>query len=379
MGFTADYVNYIDFLFTISKKFEKITLYLLVKEQEQGSVKLTVPENVRIVHLPYYMGSKDLVKKAYKIIPALFLHAISKKIARYDVVGVVAPGTISTIVAPITYYYHSKPLFLITRGFKYRSIQFGESNWVFRQFAKAIVSLYDIVTRKMLKKKRVMAFTFGEELRERYLRYNPYVFNCIPMIPRKIIKKKPTGNEVKHILFLGRLSKEKGVDDLLLAFSKVNRKFKGQITLHIAGAGPERRNLEKKAISLDIEQCVQFHGFVSRGRDLWDLYDKSQIFVLPSYTEGMPRALFEAMARGEAPICTRVGGIPNIIDDKKNGVLIRPGDINGLKDAILELQENKFLRHKITKRAYETVQEVTFEKQGDEMVRLINEVLIKDL
>jgi len=153
--------------------------------------------------------------------------------------------------------------------------------------------------------------------------------------------------ESKKILFVGRLDKMKGVDILLGAIAELNNQgITSSCT--IAGDGPDREALMNLTRKLRIEKQVVFAGTCS---DIVRHLHTAAVFVLPSRSEGMPNAVLEAMACGVPIIATSVGGIPDIIQNGSNGLLIAPDDIQALSSALASLFTDADLAARIGKRA----------------------------
>ena len=129
---------------------------------------------------------------------------------------------------------------------------------------------------------------------------------------------------------VARLSPEKAVDSLLEAYARIQ----GKSHLVIVGDGPEHQSLVSKSEELGINKRVTFLGLRS---DVPDLIGQIDVFVLSSLREGTPMALLEAMSAGCSVVATKVGGIPKIVSNSALGVLVSPGDIDGLGKAIKEL------------------------------------------
>ena len=132
---------------------------------------------------------------------------------------------------------------------------------------------------------------------------------------------------------VGRLSPVKGHIHLLRAARLILQKERGARFL-IVGDGPLRDELISSARQLGIDrECL----FVGARADTYDLIDAMDVFVLPSLDEGVPMALLEAMALGKAVVATAVGGIPEIVTPRANGLLVEATDEQALADACLEL------------------------------------------
>jgi glycosyltransferase involved in cell wall biosynthesis len=155
---------------------------------------------------------------------------------------------------------------------------------------------------------------------------------------------KPTSYEKKdkHIIFIGRLSYEKNLFNLLEAFKELNG-----FVLDIIGTGPEEEKLKHKAKKLGIN--ANFLGIIPNN-EIPEKLNQYQIFILPSFSEGNPKALLEAMSCGVACIGTNVKGINNIIKHKQNGYLCEKSPIS-IKKAILNLYNDENFRKKLGKNA----------------------------
>ena len=151
-------------------------------------------------------------------------------------------------------------------------------------------------------------------------------------------------DQAKHnILFVGRLSREKGVDLLLTAFREIARDHP-ETKLHIVGDGPLRHVYESMAAHLGIAGSVDFTGWIEK-RGLPRYYSAADICVVPSYTEPLGKVVLEALACGTPVLGARVGGIPDIVRPGENGVLFDAGDALALGSALrLVLQEPELLQ-----------------------------------
>ncbi|WP_089608896.1 glycosyltransferase family 4 protein [Dehalobacterium formicoaceticum] len=177
----------------------------------------------------------------------------------------------------------------------------------------------------------------------------------------------------EDILFLGRLSKEKGIDDLLDIFPQIINRNKNA-HMYLAGDGDIDR-YKTICFKKGIEKHVTFLGWVS-GSEKQAYLAKCSIFVLSSYHEGMPMSLLEAMSHGCAVITTRVGGIPHVIENEKNGLLIDPGDRKALANCIITLLNNPSLKKTLGEAAYLTIYEkFNINKTNLRLIQLYQEAM----
>lgn len=140
-------------------------------------------------------------------------------------------------------------------------------------------------------------------------------------------------NESKILIYsISEMHQNKGLDVALKALSLLPTNIKEQILYIVAGSGEEKEKLEKLAQELKITEVVRFLGFVDNAKQYLKGAD---IFLFPSRNENLPFAILEAGLAGLPIIATSVGGIPEIIADMQNGILIHPNKPKEIAEAIL--------------------------------------------
>ena len=157
-----------------------------------------------------------------------------------------------------------------------------------------------------------------------------------------------------NILFMGVLGSRKGSYDLINAFLLIYEKFP-KVRLILGGDG-EVEKTRSMVRENSIDDRVKLKGWLS-GQDKIDAFREADIYILPSYNEGLPVSILEAMAAGLPIIATPVGGIPEAVLDEVNGYLVTPGDIHSISRALDRLCSDSALR----------------KAMGKESIRLINE------
>ncbi|KAA6458310.1 glycosyltransferase family 4 protein [Acidobacteria bacterium AB60] len=143
--------------------------------------------------------------------------------------------------------------------------------------------------------------------------------------------------------FVGRLSPEKGLKDLLRAASSLFSRWESA-KLVFVGAGPEEVSLTTLANELGIGKRTHFLGQRS---DMPDVYASLDVLALPSATEGLPLTLLEALASRRAVVASSVGAVPDVVVGGSTGLLIAPGDVRALADAIELLLRDPTLRRRL--------------------------------
>jgi len=155
----------------------------------------------------------------------------------------------------------------------------------------------------------------------------------------------PGGAEPFEILCLGRLVPAKGQHVLLAAAARLNSEGR-RILVRFVGDGPDRRALEYETRRRGLNPCVRFEGAVNQDR-IGEFYHRAGIFVLPSFAEGIPVVLMEAMAMEIPCVTTFVNGIPELIRDGSDGLLVPPSDDIALAAAIGRLMDDRTLRKRL--------------------------------
>jgi glycosyltransferase involved in cell wall biosynthesis len=165
-------------------------------------------------------------------------------------------------------------------------------------------------------------------------------------VPRARVSRKvhPSSSEFR-ILFLGNLMERKGVTDLLEALAC---KPICELSWHatFAGGGPVEF-YSRKADSLGLQSRVLFPGWVDQ-RHAAELLAASDVLVLPSYDEGLPLVILEALTAGVPVVCTPVGAIPEVLEDGKSALFVPPGDRQALADVLTRLVREPALRERLT-------------------------------
>jgi glycosyltransferase involved in cell wall biosynthesis len=183
----------------------------------------------------------------------------------------------------------------------------------------------------------------------------------VRVIPNGVRVPEQLGREADppEVLFAGRLSPEKGIEELVAATDGLN--------LVVAGDGP-LRPLVPDAL-----------GFVPHA-ELERLYARAAVVVLPSHREGLPVSVLEAMAHGRPVVATAVGGIPELVRDGETGFLVEPGDVRGLRTALELMLGSPLLRRRMGRAgrelvaarcSHERVAELTHETYVDALGRTL--------
>lgn len=164
------------------------------------------------------------------------------------------------------------------------------------------------------------------------------------------------GNE-KIIICVARFDYRKSIHTLIEAFSYIQQTTNAKLVL--IGNGPEEERLKEKVRELNLEDKVIFLGFRN---DVYKLLKEADLFVLPSIEEGFGNVIIEAMASKVCVIASRVGGIPEIIDNEINGLMFEKGNTHELQNLILKVLSDEKLRVKLVSNAFLNINKFSQER-----------------
>lgn len=150
--------------------------------------------------------------------------------------------------------------------------------------------------------------------------------------------KCPKDTSHFHLLFLGLITRQKGIFDLLDMLADHRAEFEGRLCLHVGGNG-EVETLKNKINEYGLTDIVKYEGWVSGDRKI-ELFNIVNAYILPSYVEGLPISILESMSYGLPVLSTPVGGIPEVVSED-TGILFNAGDKNGMYAAIKSVMTDK--------------------------------------
>ncbi len=303
----------------ISKRISSKKYKIDIITRNQGKFNEKQFKNLKIYRIGKISKPLDNISRLYFLYKTFFL--IKKE--NYDLVHLHAflPGLLSPLIRsflrkPVIFTVHG------TRMFEENPVpSFGF--WLEKFILTKIKYNAQIsVTKAFMKYRNVNKDIF-------------YVPNGIDL--EKFKKENVKKTKYPKILWVGRFDPVKRVDLLILAMKTINEKIPNA-RLSLIGYGQEEDKLKDLVKKLKIKN-IQFVG-KKHGKDLVKEYKSSHVFVLPSNSEGQPLVLLEAQAAGLSIVATKVGGVEEIIDDKKSGILVEPNDCKKLTDAIIKALKN---------------------------------------
>jgi len=221
-----------------------------------------------------------------------------------------------------------------------------------RAFIKLVFKKVDIVICQSKTWQVLFEGLIGEKKSKFIIIENLIDFDKYKSLPVRNLKK----NEKVNILFMAWVTRNKGIFELLESVKNLkteNFNFK----LIIAGLGQDYEVIVSEVHREGLTDYVDFQGWVL-GDKKTEILNKTDIFVLPTYFDGYPNSLMEAMACGKACIATKVGSIPDIINDYENGILIDKQNIKQLYESLKYLIQNDEVRLKMGLMARHNIRDI---------------------
>jgi glycosyltransferase involved in cell wall biosynthesis len=190
----------------------------------------------------------------------------------------------------------------------------------------------------------------------------------------KLFKPKVKNKLDYNLLFLGRLDKFKGVEHLILALPQILKQFPKTI-LNIVGEGNYKKSLVKISKEQHVEDSVNFIPW-RRTEEINKNYESADIVVMPSvWPESFGKVGVEAMSVGRPVIASRVGGIPEWLDDKKTGFLVEPGKSDKIAEKVLLLFSDNKLRLEMSREAGIHAKQFSIEHHTENILRTYTNLL----
>ena len=299
---------------------------------------------------------------------------IKRKIREIDPDAVHAQGTFTPYSTAATLVCKEYPTLLSVRGIVARELKFNTGlSFIFSASIERINERYVLYKIPNI----IVNSPQSKDVIQNMTSSNIYV------VPNGVdfddIQKIRVEDHLKHpaILFVGGLGKVKGIDVLLNAVPIIRKEIPN-LHVYIAGSGYEDNNLKKLVEELNIENNVNFLGFIS-GDEKYAYYKSADIYVQPSRYETFGVVLLEAMACGKPIVASNVGGIPFVVDDGKTGLLFESENVEELAEKVILLLRDKDLRAKMGEAGRERARGFTWERSAEMTVEVYKEVIENDV
>lgn len=358
------------FLYGISRYFRH-TVFLSRVSPVAKVTNYQLPRERASIHpLPYYENLVEFFLHPFRRIRSA-LRTIGPQLSNWDALWLGWPHPLALCLLIYTRLCGGGPAcFLMVRQNLPEQVRARYTGWR-RFFGIRMARCLDIPLR--LWARDVLIFTVGEEMFRHYSRSFRYVTAIESalvserFLPDRKSALAQTSAVPKRLLYIGRLDREKGLPVLLRAVAGLRDQGR---TVHVSlvGDGTEESALRELANELGIVTQVAFHGYVPFGEALFAFYRTTDLFVLPSLSEGLPQVLLHAMMFGVPVIASRVGGIPSVITHGQNGWLVEPGSVDQWVEGVATLQNNPTLLGQFREKGMEFAGTHTMEFHQQKMI-----------
>ena len=331
---------------------------------------------LRSSNIKYYtLGQKTPAWDRF-IWPRKTLKKIKDKVSECDVLLVRSP---SPLAPAFSEYFNklTRVAFLIVGDYIDGSKHLNQPWW-----RKMPIVILSTINYKQLSAvlKRSKTLVNSQKLFDKYQQFvrDLHLIRTTTLSQKDFFYRQDTcqGDEIK-LLYTGSISFAKGLRELVDAFAILSAS-RGNITLHFVGWDynndkPVEMYLRKQAERLGVAEKVLFHGFKTVGPELNEMYRMADIYIIPSYHEGFPRTIWEAMANGLPVIASNVGSIPYFLNNGHDAILVEPHNPKQIVEALVRMIENGKYRQEFIQNAYKLALENTLDVQTSKMVEIIKE------
>ncbi len=306
-----------------------------------------VLQNCELLPLPCY----DSIYSLWRRDPRVFVQIsklIHKHASDWDALIVSGPHPIGQLAARIC-ISRNIPVFPLLRQSLVSMMR--SHHGLKRVIAVAAAQILEWDFKRLARGRTV--FAVGKDLAAQYREHAKRVYSHFPCLVDEALfhalSVSRRDADARRLLCVGRLSPEKGYVFLFEALGALKQKG---LVCHVdmLGDGPLREDLQGVVDALGLGSQVTFHGYVPYGPALFEWYKRSGALLLPSLTEGFPQVVNEALCSGLPVVASSVGGIPHFLTDDETALLVPPGDVAALAQAIERIVTDAPLRARLSMR-----------------------------
>jgi glycosyltransferase involved in cell wall biosynthesis len=350
----------------LARRFDHIYILTCVGKANQPLDEYSLQaDDLTVIPLPNYRAKGRLTRYVLMLwAMSITMLKLPRALQHADVIHPRIPSVIGGLGAFVA-KFADKPMFVYVGG-DWEAIYGSRSpKWLMRRLGHAFTR----VVRYLIRDKP--CFVAGDALFAKLANQDGMVRSVIPttLNSEHILDRapplRPLDREVK-LLFVGAVNEAKGIDYLLQATAAMVERGMN-VQLRIIGQVAD----EGHALFEQLTRPTLRDRVACTGRIAWDRlineYEKSDIFVLPSTSEGVPKVVLESMARGVPVVVTNVGGVATLVRDGENGLLIEPRSVAAIVTAIQRLIEDNELRARLIAHGLDTARCNTLDYLIDEM------------
>lgn len=389
--YTRDYRHY---QFTeLAKHFDATDFFVFTRlclAAETQGLEVIDTDRINVVGLPGHCESKALLspsgwERRILEVPRL-LFATGRlfflKRCDWDVLLLFDPYFSNLLLALLCLLFRKPSVFFVGARWDRNVILNSRYESWDRRLANHIKSLVYQLFIPFIVKRLPTAVT-GQEIYDHYYT-NGATFQKIfattvhrQQIDWGVVQRRTVCNRPQRLINVCRLTPEKSLETLIEAMALLKQR---NVSVHLTIVGPVvqeryREFLVDRVSELGVNDCIAFTGAINDHKKLLRLYADSDIFVLSSISEGSPKVIPEAMATGLPVVATRVGGLPELIQDGVNGILVEPRDAVALAKAIERLVSDCKMRESMGEASLRVAETFSLEVQMRRLADFIKRVV----
>lgn len=317
-------------------------------------------KNISFCPLPVNKGENPgIFRTVFKLIRQGFV--IFKEMKDWDLIYIFLPSYIAHLTFLGARIFH-KPFFIYVAS-DLKEVCQSTYRWgndirrllrpLYLAFNSMLYSLENIMA-----KRAVFVLVHGESLYKRFNNKRVPVYRVAPRIKMSKMdlynRVDTCEGEITKLLFVGSLIERKGIIYLIDAISQIRDEgFRAHLS--IVGVGNQDNKLKEHAEKMGISDSISFLGYISNGPELYKIYRESDIFVLPTLSEGFPRVLYESMGQGIPIVTTNVSGIEALMKDEVNALIVPPKSAEAIVKSIKRIIEDGKLRRRLIRGGLKTI------------------------
>lgn len=362
----------------LARDFKTVTLIAPVRKKEHQPLYRVRASNLHIISVK----SLDNVQGYYFHLFHFYTKCFSA-IKKVDILNIRVP-TLTGFPAFLAARFYRKPTFLVVVGENFEFIKRAGYSGIKKLTAQIVSLLQDQLMKQMIKKS--FTFTNGEDLFNKYhdLNKNVSLMRSSTINQGEILPtfRDTCQTATCRILTVAVVSSRKGtslIPEIIARLRDKSIQVTWKYIGYIEGNSGQMELIKTRQLArdLDVHPYLSFEDSMGYDR-LLPLYRESDIFVLPTYMEGIPRVILEAQASGLPVITTKVGGIPQAVEDGVDAILTSPGNPVELTDAILKVIQDPPFRQGLISKGLITAQKYTLESETKRMLDKVEKNIRND-
>ena len=352
----------------IGRRFERLVLFGRTMRTSVPA-DYVLPREVELAALPHYSNLRRLseVGRSLGGTVAGMWHGLS----RVDCVWIFGPHPFALVLAALAAVRRKR----VVLGVRMDSVRYYGARLRSRRWLPALIPIVAIDAAYRLLARRLPTTVVGADLARRYGHGRPRVLTMIvSLVPAGDVLDEPPTRDWSHTIELvtvGRIEPEKNPRLLLEALHRLEAEQPGSFRLTWAGRGDLEEEVRATASELGLDERLELAGYVPFGPRLLELYRSAHVFVHVSVTEGVPQVLVEALASGTVVVATEVGGVADLLDGGRAGLVVAPGDVDALVTAIRRASDDERLRASLVERGLAVARTLTLEEQAARVARFL--------